>query len=251
VLRLVVWRSAVWRSLVLRSLVMVQHGHQRFWNVGSAKTPYSSRTGTHSMQHKADPGRRVPRVRLLRLRRWGITDPLFPSDDGAPASMHRTDTVAPHEHLTRMAPLSSQRQCDDGGYLATARLVVRSTAEAVPAAPRDYSYDDWTVVGWVIAGSVKIGCSVAMEYVSGYALSSVTGIPALCRSAFGNSWQAARLASMTGKSAGWAKSGAVSLAAYCMVDAFRVGVRVGRKGKKDEWTTLLSTGSLAAGAFFC
>ena len=92
-----------------------------------------------------------------------MTDRLFPSDD---AVMYRADTVAP-QHFIGMTPFSSRtRRCD--GDLATARLLIGFTAEAVSvAATGDYSQDDWTVAGRVIAGFIEIGCTVAMDYVTG------------------------------------------------------------------------------------
>ena len=66
-----------------------------------------------------------------------------------------------------MAPFSSwTRRCN--GDQATARLVISSTAEAVSlAAARDYWYNDGTVAGRVITGFIEIGCTVAMDYVTG------------------------------------------------------------------------------------
>jgi hypothetical protein len=110
-----------------------------------------------------------------------------------------------------------------------------------------------------VAGVVEIGCSVAIEYVTGfvggYVLGSVTDVPRFLfkRAAeskdmrITNLWSefAKRTARMHGKSMTWARSWASISAAF---GGFRVAVRVLRGGKEDEWNTVFS--SMAAGAFF-
>lgn len=150
---------------------------------------------------------------------------------------------------------------DGGGPLTAARLVSTAKSSQVPPDDKDYSYDDLTIFGRVIAGVVEIATTVAMEYctgfLSGYLLGSVTGLPALltkrAASDVGSTMQslsmwkelAGRTARMHGKSVPWAKSWGSISAAF---GGFRVGVRVVRNGKEDEWNTVFS--SMAAGAYF-
>lgn len=224
-----------------------------------------------------------------RRRSYYYTSPPLPAAGGLwyarrPSTFTATTAVAlrrnpcgsqrSRSHRAATAAAFSRKKCNNGDLLAssssssttTTRLVSTKTnvkADDDSLDPSDYSYDDLTVVGRVIAGVVEIGCSVAIEYVtgfvSGYFLGSLTGLPALLtqglaatdvaaaattRNAF---WKevVGRTARMHGKSVTWAQRWAGISAAF---GGFKVGTRVLRNNKEDEWNTILS--SMAAGAFF-
>ena len=120
------------------------------------------------------------------------------------------------------------------------------------------SYAQLGPIGKVIAGTLEIVVSTALEYLSGYvggyALGTVTGLPAFflkksdsTAAAAAGVWNqlGARATRMHGKSARWAGSWAGISAAF---GGFRVTTKVLRGGKEDEWSTVFS--SMAAGAWF-
>ena len=122
----------------------------------------------------------------------------------------------------------------------------------------EFSFAQLGPLGKIVAGTVEIILATAMEYISGYvggyALGTVTGLPAFLtkpvqgtpsqQQHFWNQVQQ-RAGRMHHKSAKWAGSWAGISAAF---GGFRVTTKVLRGGKEDEWSTIFS--SMAAGAWF-
>ena len=157
-------------------------------------------------------------------------------------------------HTSRTTQLASSSQKKQAKKNQSAQSQAPTPEQGVP----NYSYDDLTLLGRTIAGTVEIGFTVLIEYVTGfvggYALGGITDLPRFLTQSAGQQaannavwWRelAARTSRMHVKSARWGRSWAGISAAF---GGFRVTVRVLRNGKEDEWNTVLS--SMAAGAFF-
>jgi len=178
--------------------------------------------------------------------------PALSSLDALLSSRRRGGRRTIHTSRTTQLASSNQKKQDKKNT---------AQSQAQPQAPpsEQYSYDDLTLLGRTIAGTVEIAFTVLIEYVTGfvggYALGGITDVPrfltqsALTGQAANNPmwWRelAARTSRMHVKSARWGRSWAGISAAF---GGFRVTVRVLRNGKEDEWNTVLS--SMAAGAFF-
>eukprot|EP00980_Cylindrotheca_fusiformis_P018497 scaffold6124_cov122-Cylindrotheca_fusiformis.AAC.16 len=127
--------------------------------------------------------------------------------------------------------------------------------EDVPEAPV-ITFDDLTPVGKVVAGITQIAVTTLLEFVSGFVtglvVGTVVGTPGLLfrplepgvPKLFMTEMKG-RLGRMNSRSLTWAKSWGGISAAF---GGFKVGVRVLRNGKEDDWNQILS--SAAAGAFF-
>jgi len=117
-------------------------------------------------------------------------------------------------------------------------------------------YSNLSPLGYCLAGTVEIAVSTFLEYVQGflggYTLGSVVGMPGFVFKPVDPSKKAAffqelmqRGGRMHTKSFRWAKTWGEVTAIF---GGARVATRVIRRGKEDEWNTILS--SAAAGAFF-
>ena len=117
--------------------------------------------------------------------------------------------------------------------------------------PPNVSYDDLTLFGKIVAGTVETAVSTALEYLSGwasgYCLGALTDLPRLVGTPVPEvrSQVAARFARLHSKSSRWAGEWAGISAVFGF---FRVASKNIRGGNEDQWTSLLS--SMAAGAYF-
>ena len=140
------------------------------------------------------------------------------------------------------------------------RLVSSKSSAPPPTtttnAPRQITYSDLTPLGRLIAGTVEVSITTALEFLTGfcggYFLGTVTDVPRLLFRKVQDEtqrsfWQetSGRMSRMHGKSFKWAKTWGGISAAF---GGFGCLVKVVRNGREDEWNTVLS--SMAAGAYF-
>jgi Tim17/Tim22/Tim23/Pmp24 family len=117
------------------------------------------------------------------------------------------------------------------------------------------TYADLGILGKIVAGTMEITVAVAFEFVmgavGGYVLGTVTDIPRFLFKPLNKppAGFIEKLGERVGrthqKSWTWARSWGSISAAF---GGFRVGAKILRNGREDEWTTVLS--SMAAGAYF-
>jgi Tim17/Tim22/Tim23/Pmp24 family len=223
----------------------------------------NKRKNQGKQEHSSRSSRRWPWLSSTRTTAL----PSLGSYDELCDSLQRLDDDRTSSSRAILASSKAATASAPRGSASKKGSVASSVADAPPGGG-SVGYDDLTLLGRCVYGSVEVLIVTATDFASGcfggYMIGVVTDIPRLLfrsveqqggsgvnllKSASPTSpfWSqvSSRMSRMHGKSWRWGKEWGTISAVF---GASRVATKVIRGGKEDEWSTVLS--SMAAGAYF-